>query len=58
VKKFFRRNWLFPRERLMVCYDDGSRVVVKDADGNVFLNCSRWLYETCWQRGYFEDCEV
>jgi len=46
---------MFPRERLMVCFDDGMRVIVKDDEGNVFLNCSRWLFDQCWRRGFFEE---
>lgn len=55
VSAFFRRSWMFPRERLMVCFDDGTRVIVKDDEGNVFLNCSRWLFDQCWLRGFFEE---
>jgi len=53
---FFRRRWIFPMERLMVCFDDGRRVIVKDDNGNVHLNCSRWLFDQCWKRQWFEDC--
>jgi len=28
---------------------------VKDDEGNVFLNCSRWLFDQCWLRGFFEE---
>ena len=51
---FFRRSWTFPNE-MLVALSDGDRVRVIDYEGNVFLNCSRWLFEKCWMRGWFED---
>lgn len=41
-------------ESLMVVYNDGARVIVKNEEGNVMLDCSRWLFEQCWKRGWFE----
>ena len=45
---------MFPNE-VLVALTDGERVRVLDHTGNVFLNCSRWLFEQCWKRGLFED---
>jgi hypothetical protein len=38
---------------LQVAFDDGERVIVKNEDGNVMFDGSRWLFDQCWKRGWF-----
>lgn len=46
-------KWLTFSESLQVVYADDSRVMVKDQDGNVMFDGTRWLFEQCWRRGWF-----
>lgn len=41
------------RSELMVVFDDGERVIVHDEDGKVAFSGSRWLFDKCWERGFF-----
>lgn len=53
----FRRaiaGWAWGDE-LMAVFDDGRRVIVKNQDGNVMLDCSRFVFDECWKRGWFTD---
>lgn len=38
---------------LMVVFDDGERVIVHDEDGKVAFSGSKWLFDKCWERGFF-----
>ena len=40
-------------EYLQTVYNDGERVIVKNEQGNVMLNCSHAVYQACWDRGWF-----
>lgn len=45
-------NW---KEELHVSFDDGERVILVNDDGNVMMNCSKWLFEECRRRGFLVD---
>lgn len=56
MSTFARQDkWVTFVESLLVVYSDGERVIVKNEEGNIMLDCSRWLFEQCWQRGWFHD---
>lgn len=53
MSAFFRRTK--HREELMVVFDDGQRVIVKNQEGNVMLDTSRFVFDETWKRGWFTD---
>ncbi len=38
---------------LAVVFFDGERVVVHDEDGKKAFDGSVWLFNKCWERGFF-----
>lgn len=53
---FARKDkWVAFTEELRVIFDDGLRVIVKDQDGNIMFDGSRWLFDQCWIKGYFGE---
>jgi len=45
-------------DELLTAVSAGDRVRVLNPEGNVMLNCSLWLFDQCWARGWFEDVYV
>lgn len=41
------------RSELRVVFNDGTRIVIKDDEGNVAFDGTVWLFEQCWERGWF-----
>lgn len=39
-------------EEIVVVFNDGQRVIAKDASGTVMFDGSKWLFDKCFDLGY------
>lgn len=51
--KFKRPNSKNRCDNITVIFDDGNRVIAKNWDGSVMFDGSKWLFNKCFEHGYF-----